>query len=129
MLRNFVELIRSGNDNDRRIAVADLKSDLFAGQRGMHRHVNRAGRLNCEVENEPFVTVLCHLDDVVARLNAKIRQYRCRASHVAGQFFPGDADKLVATSKQYRVVGSAARDPASKQIDERSGGRVVAVCN
>ncbi len=123
--RQLLRLLRSGHDDQICAAVLDLIRDLRSGQRGMDRHVNRAGQVNRHVQDDPLVAIVRDLHHPIAGLHTQLHQRRCGVPRVLGNLIPTAADRLVAAAPRQRGLVAVLRHAALKHCDESIIQQVV----
>ncbi len=85
----------------------------------MYRHVDAAGDLNRQIENDPLVTVLGDLDHAIAGLDAQAGQGGRHPPRIGGNLIPGINDPLIADFDMQRRLIAVGRHAAAIHGDDR----------
>ena len=90
----FLALVGTRHQDHTGLAVINLPGDLWSGQGGVNRDVDRLGQLNGQIADNPFVAIFRDLNDSIAGTHTGLHEDRRGFAHVVSQFVPGDRDEL-----------------------------------
>ena len=116
---NFRQQFGARDEHEPGARVGDLLGDLFAGERDVDRHVDRAGQVQREVGDDPLVAIFGDVGDAVAGLDAGGLNRGRELRRVVGHFAPRAPLQLAAANEAERWLVARERDGAGKKVGDR----------